>query len=80
MEQMKHWEDYSEEDRTLLETTNYFEELVESIDKFKENSGSFSSKHGLESAANVQERERVSNMVEMITERMERAEDENDIL
>ena len=39
IEQMNHWEDYSKEDRTVLETTTYFEELVESIDKFKENSG-----------------------------------------
>jgi len=39
MEQINHWEDYSEEDRTVLETTNYFEELVESIHKFKDNSG-----------------------------------------
>ena len=80
MEQMNHWEDYSEEDRTVLETTNYFEELVESIDKFKENSRSAASKHGFESAADVQERERVNNMMEMITKSMKRAEDENDIL
>ena len=46
MEQMNHWEDYSEADMTVLETTTYFEEWVESIDKYKENSGSVASKHG----------------------------------
>ena len=40
MEQMNHYEDYSEIDRTVLETTTYFGELVESIDKQKENSES----------------------------------------
>ena len=56
MEQMMHWEDYSEEDRTVLEMTTYFEELVENIDKYKENSRSAASRHGLDSAANIKER------------------------
>ena len=63
MEQMNQWEDYSEEDRTVLRTTTYLEELVESINKFKENSRSVASKHGFESAANFQKRDRVNNIL-----------------
>ena len=80
MEQMIHWDDYNEECKTVLEMTTYFEELVESIDKFKENSGSAASKHGFESAANIQERERVNSMMEMMMKRMERTKNENDQL
>ena len=58
MEQMNHWEDYSEADRVVLKTITYFEELVESIGKYKENSGLAAGKHEFESAATVQERER----------------------
>ena len=80
MEQMMHWEDYSKEDRTVLEMTTYFEELVENIDKYKENSRRAASKHGFESAANTQERERVNSMLEMMMKRMERTKNENDQL
>ena len=55
MEQITHWEDYNEVDKTILEMTTYFEELVDNIDKYKENSRGAASKHGFESAANIQE-------------------------
>ena len=77
---MNHYEDCSEVERTVLKTTTYFEELVESINKYKENSGSAASQYGLESAANVQERKRVDTMLETLTRRVERAEDENNHL
>ena len=80
MEQMMHWEDYNEVDKTILEMTTYFEELVDNIDKYKESSRNAASKHGFESAANIQERERVNSMMEMMMKRMERTENENDQL
>ena len=40
IEQMIHWEEHNEECKTVIETTTYFEEVVDSIGKFKENSGS----------------------------------------
>jgi hypothetical protein len=80
MDQMMHWEDYSEEDRSINEMTTYFEELVDNIEKYKENSRGAASKHGFESAANIQERERVNSMLETMMKRMERTENENDQL
>ena len=80
MELMIHWEDYSEEDCTVLKMTTYFEELVENIDKYKENSRGAASKHGFESAANIQERERVNSMMETMMKKMERTENETDQL
>ena len=67
MEQMIHWENYNKECKLVFEMKTYFEELVGSIDKFKENSGPAASKYGFESAVNIQERERVSNILETIT-------------
>ena len=70
MKQMNHYEDYNEQDRTILETTTYFEELVESINKYKENSGSLASQHGFESAANIQQRKIVDDLLETLTRRV----------
>ena len=60
--------------------TSYFVDLVDNIDKYKENSRGAANKHGFERAANIQERERVNSMMEMMMARMERTEDENDRL
>ena len=56
MEQMNHWDDYSEADRTVIETTTYFKKIAKCIDKYEKNSESGESKHGFEGVANVQER------------------------
>ena len=64
----------------ILEMTTYFEELVDNIDKYKENSRGAASKHGYESAANIQKRERVNSMMEMMMARMDRTKNENDQL
>ena len=77
---MNHYKDYSETDRTVLKITTYFEELIETIDGYKENSGSMASQHAFKSAANIQGRKRVDTMLETLTRRVERAEDENDYL
>ena len=77
---MNHYKDYTKQERTVLKITTCFEELVGSIDRYKENCGASASQYDFESAANIQERKRVDSMLETLTRRVKRAKDENSYL
>ena len=79
-EKMDDCKDLNEANRDYDNTSVYFKGLVEHMNRFTKNNGSTAEVNKSESAANVEGKRRVDDVMETLTRQMERAEEENDRL